>query len=137
MITDAREIPAGTTLLADLCIVGAGAAGIALALALERSGLDVILLESGGEAPEPATQQLYAGTVANAALHPPPDNYRVRRFGGSTTLWGGRCMPLDAHDFEARDYVAHSGWPIAFADVLRHYPQANALCEAGEFAYTA
>ncbi|MCP3726481.1 FAD-dependent oxidoreductase [Paraburkholderia sp. CNPSo 3272] len=137
MITDAREIPAGTTLRADLCIVGAGAAGIALALALEESGLDAIVLESGGDAPEPATQQLYAGTVANAALHPPPDNYRVRRFGGSTTLWGGRCMPLDALDFEARDYIAHSGWPIAFADVLRHYPQANALCEAGEFAYTA
>ncbi|MEM5310486.1 GMC family oxidoreductase [Paraburkholderia sp. JHI869] len=137
MITDAREIPAGTQLRADLCIVGAGAAGITLALALEESGLDVIVLESGGEAPEPETQQLYAGTVANADLHPPPDNYRVRRFGGSTTLWGGRCMPLDALDFEAREYVAHSGWPVAFADVLRYYPQANALCEAGEFAYTA
>jgi choline dehydrogenase-like flavoprotein len=137
MITDARELPAGTLLRADLCIVGAGAAGIALALALEESGLDVIVLESGGEAPEPETQQLYAGTVADARLHPPPENYRVRRFGGSTTLWGGRCMPLDALDFEARNHIAHSGWPIAFSDLLRHYPQANALCEAGEFAYTA
>ncbi|RAR52629.1 choline dehydrogenase-like flavoprotein [Paraburkholderia unamae] len=137
MIVDARDIPAGTLLRADLCIVGAGAAGITLALALEASGLDVIVLESGGDAPEPATQDLYAGTVADARLHPPPESYRVRRFGGSTTLWGGRCMPLDAHDFDARAHIAHSGWPIAFADVLRHYPQANALCEAGDFAYTA
>lgn len=137
MIADAREIPAGTLLRADLCIVGAGAAGIALALALEESGLDVIVLESGGDAPEPETQQLYAGTVADARLHPPPEHYRVRRFGGSTTLWGGRCMPLDAHDFDARDHIAHSGWPIAFGDLLRYYPQANALCEAGDFAYTA
>jgi choline dehydrogenase-like flavoprotein len=137
MIVDAREIPAGTLLHADLCIVGAGAAGIALARSLEDSGPRVIVLESGGDTPEPATQQLYVGTVADARLHPPPKHYRVRRFGGSTTLWGGRCVPLDAHDFDARDYIAHSGWPIALADLLPYYPKANELCEAGEFAYTA
>jgi choline dehydrogenase-like flavoprotein len=137
MILDAREIPAGTLLHADLCIVGAGAAGITLALALEDSGLDVIVLESGGDAAEPATQQLYAGTVADAHLHPPADNYRVRRFGGSTTLWGGRCMPLDALDFKARGHIAHSGWPITLDDLLPFYAQANALCEAGDFTYTA
>lgn len=137
MIVDACEIPAGTMLHADLCIAGAGAAGITLALALEDSGLDVIVLESGGDESDPATQQLYAGTVADARLHAPLEHYRVRRFGGSTTLWGGRCMPLDALDFDARDYIAHSGWPIAFADLLPYYPQANALCEAGEFAYTS
>lgn len=137
MILDANDIPAGTELQADLCIAGAGAAGITLALALEASGLDVILLESGGDAPEPAVQQLYTGTVANARLHPPADSYRVRRFGGSTTLWGGRCMPLDAIDFEARDYMPHSGWPIGLDTLMPWYGQANALCEAGEFAYTA
>jgi choline dehydrogenase-like flavoprotein len=46
-------------------------------------------------------------------------------------------MPLDAIDFEPRDYVAHSGWPIGLADLLPFYPQANRLCEAGRFAYTA
>ncbi|APD13671.1 FAD-dependent oxidoreductase [Pandoraea pulmonicola] len=137
MILDAHDIPSGTCLQADLCIAGAGAAGITLALALESSGLDVILLESGADAPEAAIQQLYAGTVADARLHPPTDSYRVRRFGGSTTLWGGRCMPLDAIDFEARDYMPHSGWPIAMDDLLPWYGEANALCEAGEFAYTA
>lgn len=137
MILDANDIPAGTELQADLCIAGAGAAGITLALALEASGLDVILLESGGDAPEPAVQQLYTGTVADARLHPPADSYRVRRFGGSTTLWGGRCMPLDAIDFEARDYMPHSGWPIGLDALMPWYGQANALCEAGEFAYTA
>ncbi|POR50524.1 choline dehydrogenase-like flavoprotein [Paraburkholderia eburnea] len=136
MILDAREIPAGTLLHTDLCIVGAGAAGITLALALEDSGLDVIVLESGGDDAEPQTQQLYAGTVADTRLHPPADNYRVRRFGGSTTLWGGRCMPLDALDFKAREHIAHSGWPITLDDLLPFYPQANALCEAGDFTYT-
>lgn len=137
MLLDAHDIPDGTELQADLCIAGAGAAGITLALALEASGLDVILLESGNDAPDPAAQQLYAGTVADARLHPPTDSYRVRRLGGSTTLWGGRCMPLDAIDFEARDYIAHSGWPISLDDLQPWYGEANALCEAGDFAYTA
>lgn len=137
MILDAHDIPSGTCLQADLCIAGAGAAGITLALALEASGLDVILLESGSDTPEPATQALYDGTVADTRLHPPTESYRVRRFGGSTTLWGGRCMPLDAIDFEARDYMPHSGWPITLDDLMPWYAQANTLCEAGEFAYTA
>ena len=136
MIEDANRIPAGSALHADLCIVGAGAAGIALALALQDSGLDVILLESGADRPDEAVQALYEGSVADARLHPPPDHYRVRRFGGSTTLWGGRCLPMDAIDFERRDYIAHSGWPIGLDDLLPYYPRANQLCEAGDFAYT-
>lgn len=136
MISDARHIPNGTTLTADLCIVGAGAAGISLALALADSGLDILLLESGGDRFESATQELYAGSVADSHLHTAPDRYRVRRYGGSTTLWGGRCMPLDAIDFECRDYMANSGWPISLDDLLPYYPRANQLCEAGKFAYT-
>jgi choline dehydrogenase-like flavoprotein len=137
MFEDANRIPADSVLQADLCIVGAGAAGITLALTLLDSGLDIVLLESGGAEDEPATQALYEGTVENARLHPPTDHYRVRRFGGSTTLWGGRCMPLDAIDFEPRDYIPHSGWPIRLDDLQAYYPRANQLCEAGEFAYRA
>jgi choline dehydrogenase-like flavoprotein len=137
MIEDANRITAGATLEADLCIVGAGAAGITLALALLDSGLDIVLLESGDHAGDAATQQLYEGTVADAHLHPPADHYRVRRFGGSTTLWGGRCMPFDEIDFEPRDYIPHSGWPIRLDHLQPYYPRANQLCEAGEFAYRA
>ena len=137
MRTDANTIQQGSRLRADICIIGAGAAGIALALGLEQSGLDIILLESGGDEPDAATQALYEGTVEDARLHSAPDTYRVRRYGGSTTLWGGRCMPMDPIDFEARDYIPHSGWPMPFDSLLPYYRQANRLCEAGEFAYTA
>lgn len=137
MIQDAREVPEGSVLKAELCIVGAGAAGIALALEFAGTGTDVLLLESGGTKPEPDTQDLYAGTVANAHLHSAPDRYRQRRFGGSTTTWGGRCVPYDPIDFEPRDYIAHSGWPIGFDTLAPHYARANALCEAGDFAYSA
>lgn len=136
MILDANTIPNGSTLTADLCIVGGGAAGITLALALLDSGLDVVLLESGGPAEDKATQALYAGSVADARMHPEPERYRQRRMGGSTTIWGGRCMPFDPIDFEPRDYIAHSGWPIGLDDLRPYYPRANQLCEAGDFAYT-
>lgn len=138
MFFDALDIESGhgDALTADICIVGAGAAGITMALQLIGSGHDVLLLEAGGRRDEAATQALYAGQVRDETLHPPPDRYRVRRFGGSTTLWGGRCIPFDPIDFERRDYVPDSGWPIAFDDVLAYYPQANALCEAGRYAYS-
>src|SRR5579862_3054280 len=137
MIDDARDLPDGAALATDVCIVGAGAAGITLALELAGTGTEVLLLESGGRAAEKATQRLYEGAVADARLHGPPHRYRQRRFGGTTTIWGGRCMPFDPIDFEPRDYVAHSGWPIGYADLLPFYPEANRLCEAGDFCYTA
>jgi choline dehydrogenase-like flavoprotein len=137
MILSARDLTDGQILDADICIVGAGAAGIAMALDLIDSPVSVLLLESGGFEPDAATQDLYAGSVADARMHSPPDRYRQRRFGGSTTIWGGRCMPFDAIDFETRDFIAHSGWPIGLDAVLPYYPRANRVCEAGEFAYQA
>jgi choline dehydrogenase-like flavoprotein len=137
MMHIANELPEGCLLTADICIVGAGASGIVIALQLIDSGLNVILLESGGLTADPQTQALYGGEVADERLHSPPDRYRQRRFGGTTTIWGGRCMPFDAIDFEPRDYVQHSGWPFALQELLPFYPQANQLCEAGAFAYTA
>lgn len=137
MIRDAHTVEDGAALAASLCIVGAGAAGITLALQFIDSGRRVILLESGAMAPEPATQALYQGSVADETLHAPADKYRARRFGGSTTIWGGRCVPFDPIDFERRDYIAHSGWPFGYEELLPYYRRANRLCEAGEFAYRA
>ncbi len=137
MIDDALELGDTHTLKADVCIVGAGAAGITLALELESLGLDVLLLESGGLKAERDTQRLYEGAVADERLHSPPHRFRQRRFGGSTTVWGGRCVPFDPIDFEARDYVACSGWPFGRDALLPFYPRANQLCEAGAFEYRA
>jgi choline dehydrogenase-like flavoprotein len=137
MIIDALELNDGESLEADICIVGAGAAGITLAVELAGSGVSVLLLESGGMKPEPETQRLYEGSVVEERLHSPPHRYRERRFGGSTTIWGGRCVPFDEIDFETRDYVPYSGWPLSRDSLLSFYPRASQLCEAGEFEYSA
>ncbi len=137
MILSAPDLAEGQDLQADICIVGAGAAGIAMALELIDSGIEVLLLESGGFEFDAKTQSLYEGAVADERMHSLPVRFRQRQFGGSTTIWGGRCMPFDPIDFEERNYVPLSGWPISLDDLTPFYPKANRICEAGEFAYTA
>jgi choline dehydrogenase-like flavoprotein len=137
MMMAGNAIPRGTELAVDVCVVGAGAAGISIALELMDRGLSVLVLESGTLEHEPRLQALYAGEVADRALHSPPDRYRDRRFGGTTATWGGRCTPYDPIDFESRAAVPLSGWPIGYQDVLPYYARANALLEAGRFEYDA
>ena len=137
MLLDAAELDPGTLLQADICIVGAGAAGITLALQFADTQTQVLLLEAGGWDEEPATQALYDGELAPGTRHPPPIRYRRRQFGGSTAIWGGRCVPFDPIDFEQRPWVPDSGWPIPYEAVAGHYGQAAALCEAGDAHFHA
>jgi choline dehydrogenase-like flavoprotein len=137
VIDQASSIPNGACLQADVCIIGAGPAGISLALDLSARGFSVLMLESGFMQEDSETQKLYAGEVADEAMHSPTDKYRQRRFGGSSAIWGGRCMPFDPLDFETRAQVPHSGWPISYDDLLPYYPRANELSEAGRFSYRA
>lgn len=137
MIYSAGDIVRDAVIQAEICIIGGGPAGITLALSLAASGRDILLLESGGFDPTDETQALNAGEVADETVHSPADKYRPRCLGGATSIWGGRCVPFDAIDFDTRPWIDHSGWPIGYEDVLRYYPEANALCEAGEFEYDA
>jgi choline dehydrogenase-like flavoprotein len=137
MIANANEVEQGAVLRTRCCIVGGGAAGIAMALALEEAGVDSVLLEGGQFSADAATQDLYAGDVTDENLHSPPVHYRVRQFGGSTTIWGGRCVPFDRQDFLGRPAVPDSGWPIDYSEVARHYPTACELLEAGAAEFSA
>jgi choline dehydrogenase-like flavoprotein len=137
MIQSASEIVRDTILKANICIVGAGPAGITLAMELAHTGKSILLLESGGSEPNADAQALNAGEVVDDTLHSPPDKYRQRVLGGSSSIWGGRCVPFDPIDFEARPWLDHSGWPITYDDVEHHYAAANMLCEAGEYEYDA
>ncbi|WP_294195181.1 GMC family oxidoreductase [uncultured Sphingomonas sp.] len=118
---------------ADVCIVGTGAAGLTLAARCAALGLDVLVLEAGGGRVDPATQDAYVGDVVDPRVHWPLDTFRVRALGGTTALWGGRAIPFDPIDFEARPWIAHSGWPIGYDEVARYYPAAMEAAEAGAF----
>ncbi|HSR52188.1 MAG TPA: GMC family oxidoreductase [Acidobacteriota bacterium] len=128
MIDTSQSIEAGQSLECDLCIVGAGAAGISMALQLEGSGLKVALLEGGGLNPPPFSEQHpYQGR--NVGREYSLIGTRLRYFGGTTNHWGGWCRPLDPIDFEKRSHSDLSGWPFRRAELEPFYRQACLLCE--------
>ncbi len=116
----------------DLCIVGAGAAGITLALELEATGWRVCLLEAGGAVYEPETQRLLEGEVVGQP-YPALRDTRVGALGGSTTVWAGWCRPLEALDFEPRDGAG--GWPFGLEELRPYYARAHEICGLAAFDY--
>lgn len=134
MLVDFRQLDDGAALETDICIIGAGAAGISMALTLAESRRRVLLLEGGGLEFEPDTQALYEGEVVGAP-YASLDLPRLRFFGGTTNHWDGHCRPLDPIDFEVRPWVPFSGWPIDRTTLDPFYETAQKVCELGPMQY--
>ena len=131
MIQDFDAFQDGSSVAADICIVGAGAAGITIAREFIDTRHTVILLESGGIAPEPETQKLYESEIVGL----PHTNFhegRARIFGGTTTLWGGQALRFDDFDFQKRSWVPYSGWPISRQELDPYYERADRVLQIGE-----
>jgi len=131
----AARLREGQELCGDVCIVGAGIAGTVLAHELAVSGVSVILLEAGGMKGAAGSLPLYRGESDNHDFHLPPDMDRARGVGGTSSMWGGRCMPFDPVDFEPRDHVQFSGWPMRYADIEPWYRRAQDYAECGAYDY--
>ncbi|QDK36061.1 FAD-dependent oxidoreductase [Sphingomonas sp. IC081] len=126
MITDLQNAASDLDLTDEICVIGAGAVGLALAVKLARAGHKVTLLEGGGKGLETKSQELMKGfSVGHPFKHLGIGRYRV--LGGSTTFWGGQVVPFDSFIFEERPWVAPSGWPISHADLRPYYDEAYAL----------
>ena len=136
MIIDGKKVPNGEVIQADLCIIGGGVAGIGMALQFIDSGLDVCLLEGGDFEPNPRTQELANGDNLGEPYYR-LDHARPRYFGGGSNLWAGWCRPLDAIDFEKRDWIPYSGWPISREDLASSYVKAQQLCEVADKSFDA
>lgn len=134
MFHDARTLESDTLIEGDVCIVGAGAAGIALANELDGRSVRVVLLESGSRRPDRRTQQLYAGdNIGRESFS--TYHSRARTYGGSTTRWAGMSRPLEPMDFEARDWMPGSGWPFTLDELEPYYRRAHAVCQLGPYDY--
>jgi choline dehydrogenase-like flavoprotein len=112
----------------DVCVVGAGPAGVTLALRLAARGLDVALMEAGGRDFSTESQEIYAGESVGREYWP-LDVPRLRFLGGSTNHWGGWCRPLDALDFEAKPWNPLSGWPFGKAELDPYAAETEAILE--------
>lgn len=136
MFIDARGLSPGATVAADICIVGAGAAGLTIAREFAGTAVNICLLESGDLRFRWDTQSLYRGENIG---HPyfDLDVCQIRYFGGNTNAWGGWCRPLDAIDLEPRAWVIDSGWPFPLAALDPYYRAAHAVCQLPTMDYNA
>jgi choline dehydrogenase-like flavoprotein len=135
MHIDARNLENGTIIEGDLCIIGAGAAGISMALEWMNTPYKVILLEGGGFDYDERVQDLYAGKTTGQHYFP-LKSARLHYFGGTTGHWAGFCSPLDDIDFIERDWVPLSGWPITRKDLDPFYARAQKNLDLGPYDYT-
>lgn len=145
MLLDARTLTNGTRLSCDICVVGAGPAGLSIALELDGCGADVLVIESGGTGDELWIQELNHGHVTG-------DSYaglratRHRGLGGTVNLWntevgggaGAKYAPLDLRDLDpSPEDVPLPGWTLDYATLERYYRRAQTLCGLGPFSYEA
>lgn len=122
---------------ADICIIGAGAAGITIAKELSDTNLDVIILETGGYEIEDDVNTLSEGTVdySDGGLSYVMTGTRIMALGGTTNVWGGMSAPFTEMEMQERDWVPHSAWPIKRKDLDPYYIRAHKLLELGEYDY--
>lgn len=126
MHIDLDQYDAAVSLAPEVCVVGCGAAGITVARRLLELGHAVMLLESGGIDYESATASLNAGKNVGQEYYD-LEEARLRFFGGTTAIWGGRISELDPIDLETRPWVPHSGWPISWPELAAYYPRARRI----------
>jgi choline dehydrogenase-like flavoprotein len=118
-------------LTADVCIVGSGPAGLALAHDLAGRGHRVIVLESGAAKPSPSTHDLSEAEIADAGRHAEASLILCRALGGNAWLWGGRCVPFDSIDFARGTADPERRWPISYGDMAAHYDAAARFLDCG------
>ena len=134
MFINARDITERDTLDADVCVIGAGAAGISVALQFVSTQVRVVVLESGGLPEDRDGQGIYR-VVDGSPTRLVTDPHLSWGFGGNTNHWLGNCRPLDEADFEPRDWVPYSGWPIRRHQLLPFYERAQGVCGLGDVRY--
>jgi choline dehydrogenase-like flavoprotein len=134
LLLDLAESGEAPSFSVDLCIVGAGAAGLTIAHELANRRLHVCLIEGGGMRGDRGAQALLRGENVGRPYFP-LEQIRISGFGGTTTIWNGACRPLDPIDFSQRDWVPWSGWPITREELDPYYARAQTVCQLGPYAY--
>lgn len=139
MISDILDFGEGDKPKGEVIVIGSGIAGAEISTFLARHGKKVILLESGREQFNPEIQALNeVHFLGKPHREMNPNSYyhqylkphlrgvsRVRQFGGTSNVWTGKWKFLQPSDFDGRDWIPESGWPIDFEDLLEHYRSAT------------
>lgn len=120
------QVPDETPLSADVCIVGAGPAGLTLASELAAKGITSLLCEGGDLEYTSESQDCYAGETVGHDYHY-LDAARLRFLGGTSNHWTGVCADLEPEDLGPKPFAPQTGWPIDMAEFRPYITRARAL----------
>lgn len=124
MIESLKMLGGDTEIESDLAVIGAGPAGITIALEAAGRGVSVVLLESGDLTYDPKAQELSEGAEWDGHRHAPLSLSVRRQVGGTSNIWGGRCVPFDPIDFAERPYLDIPSWPIGYSLIEPYFQRA-------------
>ena len=110
----------------DVCIFGAGPAGISLALKLKNK--KVLVCEGGDELISEESQDCYIGSIKGDE-YADLDAARLRFFGGTSNHWGGWCRTFNDFDFNREDIGDHLVWPISKTEIDPYLNEAESILE--------
>jgi choline dehydrogenase-like flavoprotein len=137
VIVDAKTLINGDLSKADVIIIGAGPAGIVLALEVARGGASVWLIESGLATYSERIQKLADAAELDEELHAPMSIATRRQIGGTSSIWGGRCVPYDAIDLDPRSFIGDASWPLSYDDLLPYYERTCEWMACGRPVFDA
>ena len=106
-----------------------------MALELARGGLDVVVVESGTTRFDPAAQRLADAAELDPQVHAPMSIATRRQIGGTSVIWGGRCVPYDPIDFESREIAPEARWPVNYEELTPFFQRACDWFVCGRSAF--
>jgi choline dehydrogenase-like flavoprotein len=113
----------------QVCVIGAGIAGLILARKLALAGIDVVVLEAGGHSIEACGQRLFAAAELKGQAHVGTVEGRFRAFGGTSLRWGGQVLSMAGDGAGA--------WPVGAEELKPFVVEAERLLEVGELPFEA
>jgi len=135
MQIDLEKVPPGSEFKSDICVIGAGIAGLVLSQKLAACGYDVHLLEAGGQSLEQRSQDLYRGQM-KGVFHQGTTEGRFRTYGGASTRWGGQLLSYPEEVFQERALFGNMGWPITGAEIKPHYAEIFRIMGVNDLPFT-
>ena len=130
MLINSEKIENNAVIDVDLCIIGSGAAGLSIASEFLDSNITIAILESGDRTYQETAQAF--NQVECSALGVGP-RARIRQYGGSTTAWSGKWVPMSPFDLKVKPWIENSGWPIKYEDLVQYYERASKLHNGPKF----
>ena len=104
----------------DFIVVGSGPASFSFCYSLVQSKPDanILVIEAGRKDAKKIKNEEQITSIGQD-FNLDPTLYTG--YGGTSNLWHNVIAPMDAEDFQKKEWIPGSGWPIEKADLERSY----------------